>query len=355
MDMNGKFGMNKQRLVYIDLLRGYAIFLVILGHCWKINAIVNDLILAFHMPLFFFMSGFLFRYRKAYDKKGISFIVNKFKQLLVPYFVFELINFGISLVIRPYYKNALSETLALQSIFLCINNEGYEGLMNNRLWFFEALFVAECLLYFVCKLLKDYKKENKYYYVLVSIVCFVGSFGMQVILDKRLPFTMDIAVMALAYMCLGYATVELVERYRASSKKLYAVVLFFSFLVLLLCTISNEPVLMYLNQYGNYLLFIMGSFAGIAFSVTFVFLIMPIKKNYHIVMWLSRNSLLIYPIHLFILSAVCIWYNKRKPYYDGTIATILYLICCLAGSYMIVELIHRVKKTAEHIKMQRVV
>lgn len=353
--MNYSVNVEKHRIVYIDLLRGYAILLVIIQHCWKINEDVGKLILSFHMPLFFFISGFLLRYKEAYNKDGISFIVDLFKKLIVPYFTFEMINLAISLVIRPYYKNALSETFALQSIFLCINNEGYEGLMNNRLWFFEALFVAECLLYFICRFLKFYKKDKKYYYILVSMVCFAGSFGMQVILDKRLPFTIDIAVMALAYMCLGYATVELIENYRASSKKLYAVVLFFSFLVLLLCTIPNEPVLMYLNQYGNYLLFIMGSFAGIAFSVTFVFMMITLKKNYHIVMWLSRNSLLIYPIHLFILSTVCIWYNKRKPYYNGVTATVLYLICCLVGSYMIVEFIHKVKKAAEHIKMQRVV
>ena len=50
----------KQRISWIDVTKGIAIYLVILGHS-LIGLKVNDYIFAFHMPLFFIASGLLFR------------------------------------------------------------------------------------------------------------------------------------------------------------------------------------------------------------------------------------------------------------------------------------------------------
>lgn len=49
--------MNK-RIEYIDTARGIAILLVVLGHCLpSTTGVTNRVILCFHMPLFFFLSG----------------------------------------------------------------------------------------------------------------------------------------------------------------------------------------------------------------------------------------------------------------------------------------------------------
>lgn len=48
----------KKRNEQIDVARGIAILLVILGHSfYSIEAPLNKIILTFHMPLFFFLSG----------------------------------------------------------------------------------------------------------------------------------------------------------------------------------------------------------------------------------------------------------------------------------------------------------
>lgn len=89
----------KPRLMYIDLLRGYTMLLVVIGHCWMGDAVGEAMILAFHMPLFFFLSGFLFRHIQAFEKGLVPFVADKFRQLIIPYFVFEFINLVISLLI----------------------------------------------------------------------------------------------------------------------------------------------------------------------------------------------------------------------------------------------------------------
>lgn len=46
------------RIEHIDIARGIAIILVVLGHCCPSADIdLNRVILSFHMPLFFFLSG----------------------------------------------------------------------------------------------------------------------------------------------------------------------------------------------------------------------------------------------------------------------------------------------------------
>lgn len=69
------------RLKWIDALKGFAIFTVVLGHCvtdsmasntyqeYKyIMKILYDFIYSFHMPLFFAISGYLFYLTKSYKK-----------------------------------------------------------------------------------------------------------------------------------------------------------------------------------------------------------------------------------------------------------------------------------------------
>ena len=58
---------------FIDFLKGIGIILVVIGHVSQ-NERINDFIYSFHMPLFFFISGFLFNYKKE------NFTKNKFKK-----------------------------------------------------------------------------------------------------------------------------------------------------------------------------------------------------------------------------------------------------------------------------------
>ena len=48
------------RIRWVDIAKGIGIFLVVLGHC-QITENVLTLITTFHMPLFFFLAGYVFR------------------------------------------------------------------------------------------------------------------------------------------------------------------------------------------------------------------------------------------------------------------------------------------------------
>lgn len=84
--------MQKQRIQYIDSLRGFAMLLVIVHHVsiysFKVHPefSFNSILLTFRMPLFFFLSGFLFFKSDLFvDKTGYyAFLRKKLKVQIVP-------------------------------------------------------------------------------------------------------------------------------------------------------------------------------------------------------------------------------------------------------------------------------
>lgn len=77
-----------RRLIWPDVLKCFAIFLVILGHIIATydnrvyDAPINQWIYSFHMPLFMMLSGIFFKY--ALMKPFKQLLKGKIIQLLVP-------------------------------------------------------------------------------------------------------------------------------------------------------------------------------------------------------------------------------------------------------------------------------
>ncbi|MEI3166670.1 MAG: acyltransferase family protein [Lachnospiraceae bacterium] len=67
--------MSTNRRSDIDIAKGFALFLVVLGHVVTMHHTIFRWIYAFHMPAFFFLSGMTFRPEKYHpvwitSKKG---------------------------------------------------------------------------------------------------------------------------------------------------------------------------------------------------------------------------------------------------------------------------------------------
>lgn len=129
----------KQRIGYIDTIRGFTMFLVVFNHVliysfgkgpsiWSIN----DVFVTFRMPLFFFLSGFLM-YKVNRFKNRISlgeFLIKKAKVQLIPTLVFSILF-------------ALFMTVPYRSLLLDRFKNGY--------WFTYTLF-----FYFVIYAIGDF-------------------------------------------------------------------------------------------------------------------------------------------------------------------------------------------------------
>lgn len=130
----------------IDALRGFAILLVVLGHCIQYSIVDFDsnmlfnIIYSFHMPLFMFISGYV----SYFSNEKIIFNFKKRSiLLLVPFFSWGGVNF-LELVIKRAYS--------LQNFDLfCINLLKHPD--NNGLWFLWILFIISVIT-LVLKVLK---------------------------------------------------------------------------------------------------------------------------------------------------------------------------------------------------------
>ncbi|MBR4544994.1 MAG: acyltransferase family protein [Oscillibacter sp.] len=131
--------MTNQKVYYpeIDALKGFTIFLVILGHAiivFPINLHENatclwlyNFIYSFHMPFFFCLSGFLFSFHEDYR----SYLWKKVKRIAVPYLIFNLVD----MVPRSMFGFLFNRPRSLPESLLSILFYGGE------FWFLYVLFI----------------------------------------------------------------------------------------------------------------------------------------------------------------------------------------------------------------------
>ena len=135
-----------EREKWIDMGKGIAILSVIFGHLSSLNSknSIYLLVYAFHMPIFWIISGMLL-YGKNYDDiPMLEVIKKKAKSIMYPYIIF-------SLIIIAYNYIGLNLNLVSKSQFkLVVKNSVYFRGMNC-LWFLPVLFVAEIVFIYLIK------------------------------------------------------------------------------------------------------------------------------------------------------------------------------------------------------------
>lgn len=126
--------MTKERLTYVDTAKFLAIWMVIISHSCM-NSDVARFLFAFHVPLFFFLYGFVYKEKKdhvsvvSYLKKKVPSL---FGRILVPYLLLAFI-LGKGLGVKTLPLVAWG---SLQSLI---------GVSSTHLWFLPCYFIAVLL------------------------------------------------------------------------------------------------------------------------------------------------------------------------------------------------------------------
>lgn len=139
--------MTDQKNPTIDVLKGLAIALVVYGHFLQRTMLMTGdnffshpvfiTIYAFHMPLFFFLSGYLVAY--SLRRKSVSDVFKaRCQNLLWPYFVW-----GTMGVLALYLMNARSGDLSSMSFF---SDWVSQLLIVPQIWFLWTLFFCSAIL-----------------------------------------------------------------------------------------------------------------------------------------------------------------------------------------------------------------
>ena len=277
----------KKRLEYIDVARGIAILLMIVGHVlgggWKRN-----IIFSFHMPLFIIISGLFFKE----NEKFTLMLKKSLKTLMIPFLVVIFLD-----TLFKYFMNN-------QNLFECIidffkriifsysygNKISYDSVAPlGVMWFVPFLFVIKIIFWGVNKIAKD----NEILKFLLSILIMIFGYYLGV-LGYWLPFSLDIAMFSIIFMYVGYV----LKKYNLLEKILQDYKILFIILIIWVIGIKYSSIELAIRLYPKAVLSVITAICGtiIVFKISNL-IDLKLKKLSKILQWYGRNSMIILGIH----------------------------------------------------------
>lgn len=138
---------NNKRDLSLDLARGIAILLVVIGHSIFIPQTINIWISSFHLPAFFVISGWLLQEKQEENHPFKNIFIRKVRSILIPYLWFSLGSLLIDAL--QVFRGQFTKDILIGHTFETILLQGY-----SVMWFLPVLFFAELLVIALLKLAK---------------------------------------------------------------------------------------------------------------------------------------------------------------------------------------------------------
>lgn len=248
--------MEKERLAWMDMAKGFGILIVLMNHAELNLGPVNWLGGMFYMPVFFVMAGMTFSMRQ--EETMLKFASRKAKRLLVPYFACSLFLFLFffckdSLLSGQVSKDSFFPLLGILYSRNCLYpltagaNVQLMTILNAPSWFLTCLFLA--LLFFagVWKL----GEKNKKAACGMGLLLMLAGLLLHYVSPVLLPWSLECALYATVFLWAGYG----IRKYRITEwvyeKKWPALPLALLFVG---AAWLNGPVNMSVGSYGASLL-----------------------------------------------------------------------------------------------------
>lgn len=270
--------MRAERIVWIDNIKAIAIFFVVMGHCID-TVVIKSYIYTFHMHLFFFVAGVVFSERYGFAK----FCIKRIKTLLVPYFIFSIINYLFYLLRRVYGETPDLTTSPVQ--------EFVNIFTWNQYWFLGTLFIVSIVFRVISKKIRTVRDV-----LLLAVVCTFLHFLLSVYFSAYVHENLLKCFTAMVFYCLGVFVGRSFKHYSPnhlinSMPYVLLIVVFVNLLVF--CFFYRAYGFMNINFCENYFYFYFLSISGI-----FIFYIVShfIKENVFMD-FVGANTIIIYLMH----------------------------------------------------------
>lgn len=160
----------------ISVAKGICIILMVVGHA-GCPPMLKNFIYLFHMPLFFFVSGFLLK--DKYLDQPKSFIKQKIKTLYIPFIKWSLIFLALHNVFYTihFYSTAYTMSNYKESLIKIFTLRGTEQLLGG-FWFLKELLFASLICMAILLIIKRFNltekdKIKKYGSIIISALLFV--------------------------------------------------------------------------------------------------------------------------------------------------------------------------------------
>ncbi len=189
----------------LDIAKGIGIILVVWAHA---SGPFSDYIYQFHMPLFFFISGMLYR---SEDKSNKEYIQRKVKSLLIPFLLWNLLLYPIYFVL--YYWKQWSVSVCIKEISTILLTLWKVPFLGAT-WFLPSLFWVSILVHVINKKTMNIKFGN---IILLLIGLGISFIGFNINLPYRISRTM---ILMMFYVC-GYLFKQFQVKTKTNNRYIY--------------------------------------------------------------------------------------------------------------------------------------
>jgi len=285
------------RSIWIDAAKGVGILLIFFGHVWSTvtPSALYVWIYAFHVPLFFFVSGLTLK-PAAGPLSGV--VGKKLRTLIVPYLWYAFL--GYAFYVAGYFlaqKQGIRVEQfdyglwpPLAGIFFGTIGEG--RIINGPVWFLVALFWTFLIGYAVNTLIRQPTLQW-------LVILLLTALGLSLAGHVTLPFSGVAALSALVFLQAGYSFQRRGSALAWSPKLRWAIVA--ALFALSLFSQINGFVGFGEGIVGHPLWFLLFAFAGL---LMVVFLLQLMQAHTGWLAFVGRYSLEIMLIHMLIIKSV---------------------------------------------------
>ena len=165
------------RIAFISFLQFVGVISVIFGHSMNsipVPTIFTDIkawIYTYHMPLFFFISAFLFSYKGGYDQGYSSVLLKRFWRLIVPYLIWN----ALFIVPKILFKDFIYDEVELSfRYFFRIMLRPRDNILGHT-WFLFALFE----MYLIAIFLDKAKRIKTLWIPVIMLLAVLNAFGVK--------------------------------------------------------------------------------------------------------------------------------------------------------------------------------
>lgn len=286
---------------YIAIAKAIGIMLMVMGHSGCPDVLYR-FIYIFHMPLFFFCSGFFIRPARNIIEIR-SFIRKRVKGLYVPYVKWSLLFLLLHNQFLSWHLYDSEDIVGYTSsdfidrfLHIVFTMTGHDQLADP-FWFFKQLFLASILVYLIEYFMHRINSWLKYFVILFAILALTivskyYSWGLPVI------WNLSIVFLSACFFFLGhiYKKVEL------ESIPSYVGLVGF-LLIMVVVYLYDDYLDMLWYTWKNVTMYVLMALIGVFMTLAFSQLLGRTRFA-HVLYYIGNHTMVIFVLHLLVFKLV---------------------------------------------------
>ena len=340
----------KERYYWVDAAKAIGIFLIFYAHMLQRTYRMSTdavffqykFVYAFHLPLFFFISGFFYKNKDVPKLKQIGIL---FQKRIFPVLLFVALTFLISL---PYYYlkfGAIDPVYYLENLKYLVQGKPH---ISATLWFLVCLWLVEIWAIMILPTVKTALQGL----VLSAIFLYFGYLWTAIpeleafyLLPKNFWYVHE-SLLAFGFYAAGYTSFHWVDKLlkREFFTRLVLAILFFAityWAVQMNSPSKNFVMVMKASEHGEFAFFLLAAFAG-TFATMLLASFLPEMKW---VDYVGRNTLILLGMNglfmSFFNSHIIDWLQHQESTAWVTFDSIWVSVLTIALSVPVIELLNR--------------